>query len=87
MFTASEIKARVKQAPFVPLRIVTSAGQAFDVNHPELIFVGTRDVQVGTASAADPTIYDQVTRIAILHITALQDLPTKTSASGNGQSG
>jgi hypothetical protein len=85
MFTASQIKARMKQAPFVPLRIVTSSGETYDVNHPEMVFVGTRDIQVGKASHYDPTIYSDVTRIALMHITALQDLPLPTPASGNGE--
>ena len=85
MFTAEMIKARLKQAPFVPLRIVTSSGQSFDVYHPELLWVGTRDVHVGKPSSKDPTIYSDVTRIALMHITALDDLPSKTPTPGNGQ--
>lgn len=85
MFTSNEIKARVKQQPFVPLRIVMSSGQMYDVSHPDLIIVGTRDLHVGSPSTTDPTVYDQINRLAIMHITALQDLPMAKSSSGNGQ--
>jgi hypothetical protein len=85
VFTADDIYARIRQRPFVPLRIVTSAGQTFDVYHPDLVMVGRRDLTVGRGSAENPIHYDQVTRVAILHVTALEDLPTPKSADGNGQ--
>jgi len=37
MFTPDGIQARVRERPFVPLRIVTSAGQAFDIYHPDFM--------------------------------------------------
>ncbi len=72
-------------APFVPLRIVTSAGQSFDIYHPDLVMVGRRDLTVGTASGENPRQYEQVTRIAVLHVTSLEDLPTPIPPDGNGQ--
>jgi hypothetical protein len=85
MFTADDIQARVRQQPFVPLRIVTSAGETFDVYHPDLIMVGRRSLTIGTASAENPTQYELTTRVAILHITALADLPNPVPPTGNGQ--
>jgi len=46
MFTPDDIQARVRERPFVPLRIVTSE--------------------------------------AVMHVTALEDLPTPTPPSGDG---
>lgn len=85
MFTTKDIQERVRQQPFVPLRLVTSSGQSYDVYHPDLIWIGRRELMVGTASNDDPVHYDQVSRIAIMHITALQDLPTPPKTVGNGQ--
>jgi hypothetical protein len=85
MFTVEEIQARVRTQPFVPLRIVTSSGQFFDVYHPDLIMIGRRSLEVGTASADNPTVYEHVTRVAIMHVTALQGLPAQPSQAGNGQ--
>jgi hypothetical protein len=85
MFNADDIQARVRQRPFVPVRIATSAGQAFDIYHPDLIMVGRRDVTVGTASTENSSQYDRQTRIAIIHVTALEDLPTPILPGGNGQ--
>jgi hypothetical protein len=85
MFTADDIRGRIRQQPFTPLRIVTSSGQTFDVSHPDLVWIGRRDLMVGTALPDAPTYYDQVTRVAIMHVTALQDLPASTPPGGNGQ--
>jgi hypothetical protein len=77
MFRYREIKARVRKRPFVPLRIVTSAGEAFDIHHPDLIMVGRRELTIGQESSADPAIYDGVDRVSIMHITAIKDLPRR----------
>ena len=85
MFTADDIQARVRGRPFVPLRIITSAGQTYDIYHPDLIMIGRRALIVGTASAENPTHFEQTTRLAIRHVTALEDLPSPTPLAGNGQ--
>ncbi len=86
MFTSDQIQERVLARPFVPLRIVTSSGQTFDLYHPDLIMVGRRDLHLGTASPQNPRQYERVTRVAIMHVTALEDLPSPTQG-GNGPAG
>lgn len=83
MFSPDEIQSRLSDRPFVPLRIVTSAGQTFDIYHPDLIMVGRRSLTVGTASAENPRQYERTTRVAIMHVTALEDLPALTPPGGD----
>lgn len=86
MFTANDLSARVRQRPFTPFRIATSGGESFDITHPELIWVGRRDVHIGFADATDPVHYDQAVRVAIMHITTIRDLPVGAPpAGGNGE--
>lgn len=85
MFTADDIQARVRMRPFVPIRIVTSAGQTFDIYHPDLIMVGRRELTVGKASTENPTQYEQQTRIALIHVNTIEDLPRPALPGGNGQ--
>ena len=85
MFTPHEIRDRVRQQPFVPLRIVTSSGESFEVYHPDLIMIGTREIQVGRPSSKRAEFYEQLSRIAIMHITALEDLPRRSGSRGDGQ--
>ena len=84
MFRYRDIKARVRKQPFVPLRIVTSAGETFDINHPDLVIVGRRELTIGRASSDDPSISDGVDQVAILHIAAIKEMSTRKRGSGNG---
>jgi hypothetical protein len=88
MFTTNDIQARVQKHQFVPLRIVMSSGQSFEIFHPDLFMVGRRSVIVGTASTENPRQFDQATRLSLLHVSALEDLPATSappSDSGNGR--
>ncbi len=78
MFNSADILARLRQSPFVPVRIIISSGQTFDVYHPDLVLVGRRDMIIGMASAENPAQYEQTTRVPIMHVTALEDLPSPT---------
>ena len=75
MFTADSIQARVRQCPFVPVRIVTTSSEAFDVYDAGLIMIGRREITVGIASVGHPGQYDRVTRVAIVDVAALEGLP------------
>lgn len=86
MFTAEDVHKRIKETPFTPVRIVTSSGERYDLYHPDLVVVGKRQLFVGTASEKNPTIYDRYSLVSIMHITALENLPTPAgSGQGNGQ--
>lgn len=85
MFTASDIQARIKKQPFIPVRIVTSSGEHYDVTHPELLAVGKRTLFVGDASEEAPSVYDRFSIVSLMHVTALEDLPKLSAAPTNGQ--
>jgi hypothetical protein len=85
MFTADYIYERIQDRPFVPLRIATSSGESYDVYHPELVVVSERYLFVGRASSKNPKMFDGASHVALSHITALEDLPTKTRPGGNGE--
>jgi hypothetical protein len=85
VYSAEEIQSRLRERPFRPLRIIASEGQRFDIHHPDLVFVGRRDLMIGFPVPENPTIYDRVTRIALVHVVALEDLPAPTApANGPG---
>lgn len=83
MFTADDIRARLKGHPFTPTRIVTTTGQTYDVYHPDLVLVGRQFLIIGTPSQENPSHAEQATRVALLHITEMQDLPSPAQP-GNG---
>ena len=84
MFTADDIQARLRERPFVPMRIVTSSGQSYAVSHPDLVLVGRRFLIIGTASNENPTQIDAASRIAVMHVADLQDIPNALPSDING---
>lgn len=85
MFSADDIQNRVRARPFRPLRLVTNSGETYDIYHPDLIMIGRREVTVGIPSSENAEHYDQLARLALMHITALHDLPMPAPPPGNGQ--
>jgi hypothetical protein len=79
MFSPDDIQKRLHQSPFIPVRIIISSGQTFDIFHPDLVLIGRRDMIIGMAAAENPTQYEQTTRVPLMHITALEDLPTPSA--------
>lgn len=84
MFTREEIQDRLRGRPFRPLRIIASEGLRFDVLHPDLVWAGRRFLLIGHATAAAPTVFDQQSRVALVHVVALQDLPFAQPPTANG---
>jgi hypothetical protein len=85
MFLAEDILARMRISPFVPVRITITSGETFEILHPDLVLVGERDIAIGMASKKNPAVYRTMTRVALLHVTAMEDLPIATPERGNGE--
>ena len=84
MFTANSIQARLKEHPLVPVRIVTSSGQSYDVTHPDLVLVAKQWLIIGKPSNENPSQIEGASRVAILHIADLQDIPHPPFPGVNG---
>ena len=75
IFTPDLVKARLREQPFIPVQIVTTTGQTYDIRHPDLVWVTLEYLMVGLPSAKDPTVPGGlVTRVALAHVTELRDL-------------
>jgi hypothetical protein len=83
MLSADHIKARLRDQPFIPLRFVLSSGQSYDVYHPDMVMVGRGFLIIGLPAADNPSEPEQVTRVGILHITEMKDLPRPSSQAKN----
>ena len=82
-FTPDNVRDRLRVQPFVPLRIVTTTDQTYDIYHPDMVMVGIRFVMVGTPSTENPAYADLFARVAIMHITEMRDLPRLATFNGN----
>jgi hypothetical protein len=84
MYTTAEIRARLRERPFVPFQIVTNSGQSFDVKHPESVQVGDRSLIIGLASIDDPAQFKTASRVAMIHVIDLRDLPDSAPSETDG---
>jgi hypothetical protein len=83
MFTPDDVQSRLREVPFRPVRVVTSTNQIYDIHHPDLVMVGRRFLIIGLPSTENPTQAEQVTRVAMVHVSELRDLPPIASAGNN----
>jgi hypothetical protein len=83
MISADDIQARLRQLPFVPFRIETSSGQAFDVSRPDLVQVGSRSLIIGLSNVDDPSQFQTASRVPVIHVIDLRDLPGSASSDEN----
>jgi hypothetical protein len=81
MFRPEDIRARLQAQPFIPLGIIASEGLRYEVRHPDLVMVGVRDIIIGHDSPTRPGIYNQTTRVALIHIAAIEEILTEPSAT------
>jgi len=88
IFTAADVHSRIKgEQPFRPVQLVTTTGQTYDINYPDLIMFASHFMYIGVPHKKLPFVADQVTRLAYVHLTEMRDLPTLTPPGANGQAG
>lgn len=83
MLSAETIKARLRDQPFIPVRFVMSSDQNYDVYHPDMVMVGRGFLIIGLPRSDNPSEPEQVTRVGILHVTEMKDLPRPTSQANS----
>ena len=80
MFTADEIEARLRRQPFVPVRVLTSLGQNYDITRPHQVMIGRRAIIIGIPDRENPELYENATQVALMYVTDVQELPHVTVA-------
>lgn len=78
------LASRLRRQPFVPIRIHTTDGTAYDVCHPEnaMVLRGRVDIAVDR----DPTtgVVGRVDFLSLLHIIRVEDNPVVAPPGTNG---
>ena len=64
--------------PFKPFRIHTSDGKAYDITDHDMMFIKRNGVEIALDLDAN-AVAERFAKIALLHITALEDLATQTA--------
>jgi hypothetical protein len=72
--TPREVLNYVQANPFRPFRIRMNSGRTFDIPHPEMVRVGTRDLLIFTFVSDAPEVYDRWENVSLLLIESLSPL-------------
>ena len=83
IFTPESIRELFRTQPFRALRITANAGAHYDVRHPDLVWVGEREIHIGLPKVDDRPFFDRVVRIPLFHISGIEDLPVPASAESS----
>jgi hypothetical protein len=68
----------MRKRPFEPFRVSTSAGEAYEVRHPEMAWLTRTELLIGVAERRGfPSRYRAV---SLLHITAVDPLDSTAAA-------
>ena len=81
-----ELRDCLRQQPFQPFRIVLTDGAAYDVRHPDLLWVGQRTAYVGLTGDVAQTFFERSVRVDLFHITRVEPLEHTSNSSANGSS-
>ena len=62
-------------------------GAAYDIRHPDLLWVGKRSAMVGPTGDEAQTMYERSIKVDLLHVIRIEPLPTTSQQKSNGQGG
>lgn len=70
----------LKANPFVPFRVVLSNGTIYEIHQPSQMWPGRQSVLIGFTSPTDPWVYEKHVTVGLIHINAIEPLPTAAQA-------
>ena len=73
--TPKDITQLLERTPFVPFRLQLTNGKAFEVKHPDFIWVFRSRLEIAVPSPEDEKIKDRTEHISLLHIARIEELP------------
>ncbi|HYV38229.1 MAG TPA: hypothetical protein VE988_21270 [Gemmataceae bacterium] len=85
--TPEGLKDLLHKQPFEPFRLVQSDGTGYEVRHPDFLMVGIRQAVVGLPLKSDPTLFDRMVTLDLLHINRVEPLAHKTKSGKQNGSG
>jgi hypothetical protein len=73
-----ELRSGLQERPFQAFRLVLSDGNAYDIHHPELLWVGQHVVYVGLTGSASQTFFERSVKLSLQHITQIVPIDQMT---------
>jgi hypothetical protein len=66
-----DIVSALRERPFEPLRFIVSDGSAYDIYHPDLVFVGSSTSHIGFPSEEGSPFFERTIRVDNGHISRI----------------
>jgi hypothetical protein len=79
MITVTELRERMQENPFRPFRLHSSDGKSYDIINHDMMFIKRNGVEVALDLDAN-SVAERFSKIALLHITAIEDLAPARAA-------
>ena len=79
-----EVLELIRRQPFRPLRIQSTDGVIYQINHPDQVIVlrGSLDIGVGAANGDGPS--ERVQRLSLIHVVRIEEADAARSQPQNG---
>jgi hypothetical protein len=73
--THQDLTKLLEQSPFVPFRLHLTNGQAFEVRHPDFVWVFRNYLLLAVPAPEHTKFMDRQEFISLLHIVRIEQLP------------
>jgi hypothetical protein len=82
MMRPESLRDELHRQPFVPLRVYLTDGKTYDIRHPEMAIVTSREVYVGREETAPGSgIARGLDLVSLLHVVRVEQVPIAASSS------
>ena len=71
--TLQTFRELLTRRPFVPVRLVMSSGQAYEIRHPEMAMLTRTDILVGI-DASDDGVPAEFKICSLLHVSTIEPI-------------
>jgi hypothetical protein len=82
MLRPESLRDELHRQPFVPLRIYLTDGKTYDIRHPEMAMITSREVYIGREETAPGSgIARECDLVSLLHVVRVEQMPYSATAS------
>jgi len=82
MLRPEKLRDELRRQPFVPLRIHLTDGKIYDIRHPEMAMVTSREVYIGREETAPGSgVARECNLVSLLHVVRVEQAPFASTAS------
>jgi hypothetical protein len=84
MIRPESLRDELHRHPFVPLRIYLTDGKTYDIRHPEMAMITSREVYVGREETSPGSgIAKECDLVSLLHVVRVEQMPYSPTSSAS----